>query len=254
MSFFLVTVSILLLIHDAVTIEEIRANHYTDVTLHCQFSFVESTENLEFSWEREDITEEYEVKDDKDYFLFYKHYDFFEVFSKLVYKFHNNTEQLEDQSPLYEGRVSVDQAELSEGTLSLLLRNVDFIDEAIYKCSAVTPDGRGKCTVKLVVEDFETPQVQFDKMDDVDVATCISKGWYLTPNVTWLDRAERDLSNHSMVEVLEEQMNGFYRVFSVLKYPVKLNEKYVCHIQETDVNNQPFRIIRKYPKRRRSDT
>ena len=50
------------------------------------------------------------------------------------------------------------------------------------------------------------PQVQFDKIDDEDVATCVSKGWYLMPNVTWLDRAERDLSNRSTVEVLEEQM------------------------------------------------
>lgn len=42
-------------------------------------------------------------------------------------------------------------------------------------------------------------------------------------------------------------MNGFYRVFPVLKYPVKLNEKYVCYVTETDVNNQPFKIIHKYP-------
>lgn len=67
------------------------------------------------------------------------------------------------------------------------------------------------------------------------------------PNVTWLDQAERDLSTHHTVEVLEEQMSGFYMVFSVLKYPVKLNEKYVCRITETDTNSQPFRIIRKYP-------
>lgn len=97
------------------------------------------------------------------------------------------------------------------------------------------------------------PQVQFDKIDDEDVATCVSKGWYLMPNVTWLDRAERDLSNRSTVEVLEEQMHGFYRVFSVLKYPVKLNEKYVCHPTKTDVNNQPFRIIRKYPSKFKQD-
>ncbi|XP_064451870.1 uncharacterized protein LOC129046581 isoform X2 [Mirounga angustirostris] len=96
--------------------------------------------------------------------------------------------------------------------------------------------------------DFEMPQVQFDRIDDEDVAMCISKGWYLMPNVIWLDPAERDLSNHSTVEVLEEQMNGFHRVLSVLKYPVKLNEKCVCCITETDVNNQPFRIIHKYPK------
>lgn len=90
------------------------------------------------------------------------------------------------------------------------------------------------------------PQVQFGKIDDEDMAPCISKGWDLMPNVTWLDRAERDLSNHSAMGVLHEQMNGFYRVFSVRKYPVKLNEKYVCHITETDVNYQPFRIIHKY--------
>ncbi|ELW67562.1 V-set domain-containing T-cell activation inhibitor 1 [Tupaia chinensis] len=228
--------------------EELRAYPFTDVTLSCNFTFVKGTENLEFSWEREDIKEEYVVETDKEYYRFFRYYDFFEVFSKLVYKFRNNTEQLEDQNSLYEGRVSVDRADISEGILSLLLRNVDFMDEAIYKCSAVTPTGRGESTIKLIVEDSEMPQVQFAKIDDKDVATCVSKGWYLAPNVTWLDRAERDLSNHSTVEVLEEQMNGFHRVFSALKYPVKLNEIYVCLIRETDVNNQPFRIIRKYPK------
>ncbi|XP_070098841.1 uncharacterized protein [Equus przewalskii] len=200
MSFFLATVNILLLVHDAVSTEELQAHPFTDVTLSCHFSFVEGPENLEFSWEREDIKEEYEVEDDKEYYHFF--------------------------------------------------RNVDFMDEAIYKCSAITPYGRGESTIKLIVEDSEMPQVQFDRINDEDVAMCISKGWYLAPNVTWLDRAERDLSNHSTVEVLEEQMNGFYRVFSILKYPVKLNEKYVCRITETDVNNQPFRIIRKYPRRR----
>ncbi|KAF5923996.1 hypothetical protein HPG69_010428, partial [Diceros bicornis minor] len=233
----------------SVSTEELRAHPFTDVTLSCHFSFVEGPENLEFSWEREDIKEEYEVEDDKEYYRFFRYYDFFEVFSKLVYQFHNNTEQLEDQNSLYEGRVSVDHAGISEGTLSLLLRNVNFMDEAIYKCSAITPNGRGESTIKLIVEDSEMPQVQFDSINDENVATCISKGWYLTPNVTWLDRAERDLSNHSTVEVLEEQMNGFYRMFSILKYPVKLNEIYVCHITETDVNNQPFRIIRKYPSK-----
>ncbi|XP_015342381.1 butyrophilin subfamily 2 member A2-like isoform X1 [Marmota marmota marmota] len=250
MCFFLVSVNLLLLLYGKVSPEELRAHPFTDVTLSCHFSFVEGTENLEFSWDREDITEEYEVENDEEYYRFFRHYDFFAIYSKLVYQFHNNTEQLEDQNSLYEGRVSVDRTEISEGSLSLLLRNVDFMDEAIYKCSAITPDGRGESTIKLIVEDSEMPQVRFDKIDDEDVATCVSKGWYLTPNVTWMDRAERDLSNHSTVEVLEEQINGFYRVFSVLRYPVKLNEKYVCQITETDVNNQPFRVIRKYPKRK----
>ncbi|KAM9582720.1 V-set domain-containing T-cell activation inhibitor 1-like [Trichechus inunguis] len=260
---FLVTINILVLVHCAVSTEELQAHPFTDVTLSCHFSFVKSTENLEFSWIREDIKEEYEVENDEAYYRFFRYYDFFDVFSKLVYQFHNNTEQLEDQDSLYEGRVSADWAEISEGTLSLLLQNVYFTDEAIYIRSAVMPNGRGESKIKLLAEgtncfviffqpDSEMPQVQFDRIDDEDVATCISKGWYLTPSVTWLDQAERDLSNHSTVEVLEEQMNGSYRVFSVLKYPVKLNKKYVCCITETDVNNQPFRIIHKYPSKSKS--
>ncbi|XP_051047577.1 V-set domain-containing T-cell activation inhibitor 1-like [Phodopus roborovskii] len=232
-----------------VSAEEVRAHPFTDVTLDCEFSFIESTEDLEFYWEREDIIEEYEVED-RDFYRFFKYYDFFQVYTKVVYQFYDKAEQLEDQNALYEGRVSVDQNEISEGVLSLLLRNVDFMDEAVYKCSAITPNGRGESKVKLIVEDSEMPQVKFDKIDDEDVVTCTSKGWYLTPNVTWLDRGERDISNHSTVEVLEEQMNGLFRVYSVLKYPVKLNEKYVCHITETNENNRPIRSIRRYPKKR----
>ncbi|XP_029326108.1 butyrophilin-like protein 2 isoform X4 [Mus caroli] len=226
MAFFLVWVSLLLLLHAA-----------------------DSTENLEFYWEREDIIEEYDAED-REFYRFFRYYDFFQVFTKVVYQFYDNEEQLEDQNALYEGRVSVDQSEISEGILTLQLQNVDFSDEALYKCRAVSPNGRGESTVKLIVEDSETPQVKFDKIDDEDVVTCTSKGWYLTPNVTWLDRGERDLSNHSTVEILEEQMNGLYRVYSVLRYPVKLNEKYVCHITETNENNRPIRSIRRYPKKR----
>ncbi|XP_035310885.1 butyrophilin subfamily 2 member A2 isoform X1 [Cricetulus griseus] len=240
------------LLDHPVSAEEVRAHPFTDVTLDCEFSFIDSTENLEFYWEREDIIEEYEVED-REFYRFFKYYDFFQVYTKVVYQFYDNAEQLEDQNALYEGRVSVDQNEISEGILSLLLRNVDFMDEAVYKCSAVSPNGRGENKVKLIVEDSEMPQVKFDKIDDEDVVTCTSKGWYLTPNVTWLDRGERDISNHSTVEVLEEQMNGLYRVYSVLKYPVKLNEKYVCHITETNENNRPIRSIRRYPSKCNSE-
>lgn len=69
----------------SVLIKELGAQPLTDVTLSCHFSFVEGTGNLDFSWEREDIRVEYEVENDKEYYHFFRHYDFFEVSSKLVY-------------------------------------------------------------------------------------------------------------------------------------------------------------------------
>lgn len=58
--------------------EELRVLPFTDVTLTCRFSSVEGTENLEFSWEREDIKEEYGVEDNKLYYHFLRCYGFFE--------------------------------------------------------------------------------------------------------------------------------------------------------------------------------
>lgn len=49
----------------------------------------------------------------------------------------------------------MDQAEISEGTLLLLLRNVGFMDEAICKCSAITSYGRMESAIKPVVENEE---------------------------------------------------------------------------------------------------
>lgn len=47
----------------------------------------------------------------------------------------------------------MDRAEISE--ISLLLRNVDLMDEALYKCSAITPHVRGGSISKLIVEGKE---------------------------------------------------------------------------------------------------
>lgn len=134
-----------------------RAHPFTDVSLDCEFSFIDSTENLEFYWEREDIIEEYDAED-REFYRFFRYYDFFQVFTKVVYQFYDNEEQLEDQNALYEGRVSVDQSEIAEGILTLQLQNVDFSDEALYKYKAVSPNGRGESTVKLIVEGKRTSQ------------------------------------------------------------------------------------------------
>ncbi|XP_028936778.1 butyrophilin-like protein 10 [Ornithorhynchus anatinus] len=230
--------------------KELRVRPYTDVTLPCTFSFVDGPDGLELSWERDDIREEFEVADEKEYFRFFRFYDFFEVFSKVVYRFGDGREQLEEQNGLYGGRVSVDPDDMAEGSLALLLRDVEAHDEAVYTCSASTPHGRGRRKIKLVVEEAEEPQVRFDRRGDGNVAVCLSKGWYHMPGVTWLNRAEEDISNFGSVEILEERKDGAHRVVTVLDYPVKLHETYVCRILETDANHQPIKSIRRIPKRK----
>lgn len=89
--------------------------------------------------------------------------------------------------------------------------------------------------------------MQFSTVNDNIVAQCLSVGWYHMPKVTWHNRKEEDLTSYSTVEILEEKKDGAHRVLSILKYPVKLNEIYTCHIKEEDELNQPVRSIHKIP-------
>ncbi|KAG8130163.1 hypothetical protein E2320_016837, partial [Naja naja] len=193
-----------------------RVRPFDNISLPCQFSFVDSTEGLSFTWEREDIKEEHEVEDDDFYKYFVGLHDFYQFYPKVIYSFSDNMEQVEERNSLYEGRVWVDEEEIPEGSLTLMLDQVQFSDEAIT-------------------------------VDDTLVAKCISTGWYHMPKVIWRNRKEEDLSGYSKTEILEEKQDGSHRVVSTLHYPVLLHEIYTCHIEESDVLNRPVRSIHKVP-------
>ncbi|XP_034266992.1 butyrophilin-like protein 2 isoform X1 [Pantherophis guttatus] len=241
---------LLVLIYHANAMDVFRVRPFDNISLPCQFSFVDSTEGLSFTWEREDIKEEHEVEDDDFYKYFVGLHDFYQFYPKVIYSFSDNMEQVEERNSLYEGRVWVDEEEIPEGSLTLMLDQVQFSDEAMYICKAVNSHGRGTRKMKLVVEDAEEPQVQFSTVEDTLVAKCISAGWYHMPKVTWRNRKEEDLSGYSKTEILEEKQDGSHRVVSTLHYPVLLHEIYTCHIEESDVLNRPVRSIHKVPKRK----
>ncbi|XP_048359856.1 butyrophilin subfamily 2 member A2-like [Sphaerodactylus townsendi] len=239
-----------LLTYHADAVPEIKARPFDNITLPCRFSFVDGIEGLSFSWEREDIKEEQEVEDKDFYKFFVALQDFYQFYPKLIYSFADNTEQEEERNSLYEGRIWVDDDEISEGNFDLMLEQVQFSDEAFYICKAVNSRGAGQRKVKLIVEDAEEPQVQFSTVNDTLVAKCISAGWYHMPKVTWHNRREEDISSYAITDILEEKQDGSHRVVSILHYPVLLHEIYTCHIEEEDVLNRPVRSIHKVPKRK----
>ena len=94
------------------------------------------------------------------------------------------------------------------------------------------------------------PRCSFHRLDDEDVATRITKGWHLKPNVTWLDRAERE---REPTTVPWRSWRCWWTAptgGSPSWNTIELDEKSVCHITETDVNNRPFRVTREHPRRK----
>lgn len=142
---------------------EIKVRPFDNISLPCCFSFVDSTEGLSFTWEREDIKEEHEVEDKDFYKFFVALQDFYQFYPKLIYSFSDNKEQPEERNSLYEGRVWVDEEEIPEGCVTLMLEQVQFSDEAFYICKATNARGRGQRKMKLTVKgkDICTPSKPF---------------------------------------------------------------------------------------------
>ncbi|XP_077155464.1 butyrophilin-like protein 10 isoform X3 [Ranitomeya variabilis] len=219
--------------------EEILVPRFGNATLPCQFSFIEGTYDLGFSWHREDIVEEIEVED--IYAYIQQNYEFKEP--QLVYSFHKDREDFEEQDYNYHGRVKVDTSVISEGDLTMLLSNVDYLDEALYTCKAISPHGKGEVKLKLLIQE-EEPPVQIETIDNVTVARCISAGWYKVPVVKWLNRREDDISENSTMVILEQMQNGNHRVSSTLN-GVKSHEIYRCLIRDVKKARRARTFFRK---------
>ncbi|XP_030060895.1 butyrophilin subfamily 2 member A2-like [Microcaecilia unicolor] len=222
----------------------VKARPFQTVILPCEFYFVDDTDDLYFAWEKEQIIEEVEVDD--IYAYVQQQFDFKEP--ELLYKFNHKKDLLEDQSWDYQGRIKIEKDGIPDGVFSLHLENVGFQDEGIYKCSALNPHGKGERVMKLLVNDAEEPQVQFVTVNDTLVAKCISSGWYKTPIITWRNRAERDITANSTMEILEEREDGSYRVTTILNYEVKTFEKYYCYIRDAKKERRPRTVYRKLSK------
>nr|DBA34636.1 TPA: hypothetical protein GDO54_002182 [Pyxicephalus adspersus] len=223
--------------------EEILVPRYGNATLPCHFTFIENTYDLGMSWHREDIVEEIEVEDIQAYIQ--QTYEYKEP--QLVYSFHKDKEDHSEQSFAYYDRVRVDVNEIPDGDLTLFIRNVDYQDEGLYTCKAISPHGKGEVKLKLIIQEEEEPPVKFDTVDNATVCRCVSKGWYKIPIVRWLNRREDDISENSTTEVLEQTQDGSQRVSSTLS-GVKSHEIYRCLIRDVKKARRARTIYRKLKK------
>ncbi|KAK6467682.1 CD276 antigen-like, partial [Huso huso] len=69
----------------------------------------------------------------------------------IVHGYHDNTDQLADQSPQYVSRTSLFDSEMQRGNASLLLRRVREGDAGEYRCFVSTPRLSGSGLIEVVV-------------------------------------------------------------------------------------------------------
>ncbi|CAL8319393.1 unnamed protein product [Boreogadus saida] len=145
-----------------------------------------------------------------------------------VHSYYDELDQLGYQDPLYKGRTSLFNDQISGGNASLGLARVNLQDQGRYLCYASTSQNSQEAFVTLTVR---APVATVDIRLVNNTVTCKSGGIYPRPQLTW------SVSNHpatvlqNTTEVHEDD-RGLYDISGSLRTVYNDTEStYSCSVQ-----------------------
>ncbi|XP_029440177.1 butyrophilin subfamily 1 member A1-like isoform X2 [Rhinatrema bivittatum] len=159
-------------------------------------------------------------------------------FDSLVHLYENGMDQNQHQLPEYKGRTELIRADISNGSVSLRIRNVGLHDEGRYTCFFRFGTNYDEATLELKVAVMGSALSIFvnDHQDRGIRVVCESTGWYPEPNVTW--RREDGQSLTSLFETETKQQNDLFNVSTSLLLRTNQYRKVSCHMRNTVLNQE----------------
>ncbi|XP_051790669.1 butyrophilin subfamily 1 member A1-like [Erpetoichthys calabaricus] len=123
--------------------------------------------------------------------------------------------QIETSGPNFAGRTSLNVEQLIHGELSLLIKNVQVMDEGHYSCSASQGASEQSASIEVKISATGTyPLISLDEQGNKVIhLTCVSEGWYPPPELFWIDGRDRDLT---LSTTKEKSREGLFLVKSTI--------------------------------------
>ncbi|CDQ98615.1 unnamed protein product [Oncorhynchus mykiss] len=145
---------------------------------------------------------------------------------EVIHSFYYGQDQLDRQSRHYANRTSLYHSEMKRGNASLMLDHTNLGDKGDYTCSVSTVLGSQK-TIPLKLAGcfhdlYFSIHLDFTASPSNVELVLTSQGGYPRPLVQWLDDSGDDVTNKTVIHLLEDT-HGLYSVFSTLTLqgPVK---------------------------------
>ncbi|XP_062301294.1 butyrophilin subfamily 2 member A1-like [Scomber scombrus] len=156
---------------------------------------------------------------------------------RFVFVWRANQDLVDRKNPNYKGRTSLSIDELKQGNISLKLSKVKTSDKGKYRC--FIPDMNKESFVELVVASgtVSSPVVSIagtDRERGGVMLQCESKGWYLQPEVLWLD-GEGNLLSAGPTETIRGP-DYLYTVSSRVTVEKRNSNNFTCRVQQSNIN------------------
>ncbi|XP_063301968.1 CD276 antigen [Pelobates fuscus] len=149
-----------------------------------------------------------------------------------VHAFSRGQEQLENQDPEFKNRTLLFPSELSNGNMSLLLREVRLSDEGIYTCFVNVETPSSAAVILQVAAPFSKPVLHLEpseslKPGDNVTITCHTYHGYPQVELVW-----QDGNGHNLTETVTTSQvandEGLFHVQSNIVITLETSDTYTC--------------------------
>uniref|UniRef100_A0A8C3TAF4 Butyrophilin subfamily 1 member A1-like n=1 Tax=Chelydra serpentina TaxID=8475 RepID=A0A8C3TAF4_CHESE len=159
-------------------------------------------------------------------------------YSAVVHLYKDGRDQYEEQMAEYQQRTELLKDDITSGSVSLRIHNIQPSDEGQYKCrfqSSVTDE---EALLELQVADLgSATAISVEGHQDGGIrVVCRSAGWYPQPKAQWRDLQGQLLPSAS--ENISQEANGLFQTEIAIVLTEESNQKVSCCVRNPRLNQE----------------
>ncbi|XP_026518347.1 butyrophilin subfamily 1 member A1-like [Terrapene carolina triunguis] len=159
-------------------------------------------------------------------------------FSAVVHLYHDGQDQYGEQMPEYRARTELLRDHITNGSVSLRIRNVRLSDNGQYKCFFLSSVSYEEAILELQVAGLgSAPAISVEGHQDGGIrVVCRSAGWYPQPEAQWRDLQGQLLPSAS--EKISQEANDLFQTEIAIVIPEESNQKVSCCVRNLLLNQE----------------
>nr|XP_048674645.1 butyrophilin subfamily 2 member A1-like [Caretta caretta] len=159
-------------------------------------------------------------------------------FSPAVHLYRDGQDQYGEQMQEYRGRTELLKDDITNGRVSLRIRNIRPSDDGQYKCFFQSGVFYEDAILELQVAGLgSVPAISVEGHQDGGIrVVCQSAGWYPQPEAQWRDLQGQLLPSAS--EKISQEADDLFQTEIAIVITEESNQKVSCHVRNTRLNQE----------------
>ncbi|XP_067414593.1 butyrophilin subfamily 1 member A1-like [Emydura macquarii macquarii] len=159
-------------------------------------------------------------------------------FSAVVHLYRDGQDLYGEQMPEYQGRTELLKDNITNGSVSLRIRDIRPSDDGQYTCFFQSGVSYEEALLELQVAGLgSAPAISVEGHQDGGIrVVCRSSGWFPEPEVLWRDLQGQLLPSAS--EKISQEANGLFQTEAAIVLTEESNQKVSCCVRNPRLNQE----------------